>query len=345
MIKNPLSDFQQSPEKIYGIWRGCVEDNKDPKRLGRCRIRVLGLHTEVLEEEKKHGVPVKNLIWAEPVMPISEGAVSGYGIWSVPLQGSWVYVFFENGELMSPRYFGSSPGIPIEGPLEGIGFNDPDLQYPEEGKLNLPDSPREFYDYYIEENIDDLDLLEDMEFFEPPEIPGGGPENSYISVINESLIIVEDAECGILWEEPNAYWATEYPHNFMISVHGGLSIELDSTPDNRRLTIYHPSNSRIEINESGDMVMKNTGTRYDIFGAYNGYASEGFTLRSDIEIKLSAPIISLCGEVIGGGVGFSEDTTEIENKNVDINGDVVTITANEIHLNGTVFINGSEYIP
>ncbi|MFW6377495.1 MAG: hypothetical protein ACOCZ5_02500 [bacterium] len=75
-------------------------------------------------------------------MGLFEGGVSGFGSWSVPLQGSHVFLFFENGNHLQPRYFASAPGKPTtkEHGFEGnTGFKDPDGQYPTEHRLNQPD--------------------------------------------------------------------------------------------------------------------------------------------------------------------------------------------------------------
>jgi hypothetical protein len=45
MIKKDPNEIQET-DKLYGIYRGVVEENNDPKKRGRCRIRVWGLHTE-----------------------------------------------------------------------------------------------------------------------------------------------------------------------------------------------------------------------------------------------------------------------------------------------------------
>jgi len=48
--------------------------------------------------------------------------------------------------------------------------------------------------------------------------------------------------------------------------HGGLLVEIDSTPENRRFHVYHPSHSYIEINEAGQMITRNAADKYEIVG-------------------------------------------------------------------------------
>ena len=84
--------------RLYGIFRGVVENNIDPKKAGRCQIRIFGVHTDNKEVDLLDSVPTKNLIWAQPCTPIF-GGISGVGIYGVPCQGAHVFLFFENGNI------------------------------------------------------------------------------------------------------------------------------------------------------------------------------------------------------------------------------------------------------
>lgn len=137
MIKNDFSDLQPPQSKLNGIYRGVVEDNNDPLKAGRCRVRIFGVHTAVKEQTTTTGIPTADLPWAEPALSLIEGAVSNYGVWGVPLQGSHVFLFFENGNILNPRFFASAPGIPTTAPDTTVGFNDPDGVYPD--KIGDPD--------------------------------------------------------------------------------------------------------------------------------------------------------------------------------------------------------------
>lgn len=139
MIKNPLSSLQPEPNKLFGIYRGVVEDNRsDPQRNGRVKVRVFGVHTlkKVKDENGLEGIPTEELPWSEPALPLFEGGVSGFGMFSVPLQGAHVFVFFEAGNPMKPIYFASTPGMPASSPTDE-GFNDPQKNYPTIGNENM----------------------------------------------------------------------------------------------------------------------------------------------------------------------------------------------------------------
>jgi len=130
-MRAQLEDLQQSDLKLHGVYRGVVEDNStDPDQRGRCKVRVYGVHSSVNEASVTEGIPTAELPWAEPVLGLIEGSISGYGLFSVPLQGSHVFVFFENGNHMLPRYFGSAPGIVSALPT-GEAFEDPSSTYPD----------------------------------------------------------------------------------------------------------------------------------------------------------------------------------------------------------------------
>ena len=90
-------------------WFGAVEDRDDPLRLGRCRVRIIGYHTEDNET-----LPTEDLPWALPVMPANSAGSSGVG-WSPTgaVEGSWVVGFFADGEGgQHPMFFGTVGSIP-----------------------------------------------------------------------------------------------------------------------------------------------------------------------------------------------------------------------------------------
>jgi hypothetical protein len=103
-------------------WQGVVEDRHDPLYLGRCRVRILGWHTE-----DKTDMPTESLPWAYPVQPITSAAQTGVGISPTgPVEGTWVVGFYRDGEqAQEPVFFGTLGGIPeVPGEIN-VGFNDP----------------------------------------------------------------------------------------------------------------------------------------------------------------------------------------------------------------------------
>ena len=107
-------------------WQGVVEDRYDPLYLGRCRIRILGWHTE-----DKTDMPTESLPWAYPVQPIISAAQTGVGISPTgPVEGTWVVGFYRDGEqAQEPVFFGTLGGIPsLDSKIpsdKNEGFSDP----------------------------------------------------------------------------------------------------------------------------------------------------------------------------------------------------------------------------
>lgn len=90
------------------FYSGVVEDRYDPLMLGRCKVRIVGLHTE-----DKKVLPTEALPWAIPMQPITSAAMSGIGYSPVgPVEGTWVVVIFRDPEQQIPVMIGSVGGIP-----------------------------------------------------------------------------------------------------------------------------------------------------------------------------------------------------------------------------------------
>ena len=89
------------------FYTGCVEDRNDPLKLGRCQVRIVGLHTE-----DKTILPTKDLPWAFPVTPITSAGISGIGTTPLgPVEGSWVLIMFMDADEQMPIMMGTLGGI------------------------------------------------------------------------------------------------------------------------------------------------------------------------------------------------------------------------------------------
>ena len=246
---------------MFGMYRAVVEENDDPEKRGRVRVRIWGLHTEKKTKSVTEGIPSNELPWAEPCLPIHEGGVSGFGIFGVPLQGSHVMIFFENGNLEQPRYFASLPSFPTAKADKTTGFNDPDGVYPKEVRLDEPDYHR---------------------------LARGVTAETAVAKKKSDAAKAVATAAGDTWNEPELY-GTKYPHNFVIATHGGVLVELDSTPGANRLHIYHPSNSYIEIGHDGDMIIRNQNNRYNVvLGSSNSHVKGNDNMTSDGDINIFA---------------------------------------------------------
>ena len=86
----------------FNWWYGVVEDNADPLKTGRVRVRIFGYHTDNLQE-----LPTKDLPWAQPSLSPSNSKT-----FSPPRLGDYVMGFFSDGEsAQAPVIMGVFPGF------------------------------------------------------------------------------------------------------------------------------------------------------------------------------------------------------------------------------------------
>lgn len=92
-------------EVIFGNFRAKVVNNKDPQKYGRVLVWI----PDVMPT-----VPDTKGIWARPANnPVGgrnlEGENDNYYMGSsyIPKKGSWVFIFFEGGNINRPYYFGA----------------------------------------------------------------------------------------------------------------------------------------------------------------------------------------------------------------------------------------------
>jgi hypothetical protein len=111
----------------FSWFHAIIEEVNDPLMLGRCRIRVIGLHTDNRSE-----LPTNKLPWASPMMPITSASIGGIGISPTGVMvGSWVIGFFRDGEnSQDPIIMGTVPGIPSGAEEDELKYGDPSKTYP-----------------------------------------------------------------------------------------------------------------------------------------------------------------------------------------------------------------------
>lgn len=111
------------------LYTGVVENRQDPLKLGRCQVRVVGLHNYDKTELKTEDLP-----WAFPMQPITSAAMSGIGHSPIgPVEGTWVVVMFRDDDEQQPIILGSLGGIPQQ---QGtIDYDDDRMILKEDGYL------------------------------------------------------------------------------------------------------------------------------------------------------------------------------------------------------------------
>lgn len=93
----------------------------------------------------------------------------------------------------------------------------------------------------------------------------------------------------VLGPEPESAYAAKYPHNKTITTPGGHVIEIDDTPENERIHVFHKSGSYVEIDKTGRMVRKVVGSDYQIIAKDSELHVEGkmnVYIKGDASLKI-----------------------------------------------------------
>ena len=269
-------------------WQGVVEDRLDPLKLGRCRVRILGYHTD--NKTEGVGIPTEHLPWATPCQPITSAAMNGIGTTPIgPVEGTWVFGFFRDGDnAQEPVIFGTFGGIP-EAPVNpSKGFNDPGGKYPLPSFLNEVDTNRlargignnpvpikgSLKPKFGAEDAPSLDLKRKSRTTEVPVAIAGDMTDTISNTGNGSLYA--EAE----WNEPNPRYGgtsdssteylksvertSRYPHNHVRMSECGHVEEWDDSPTAERLHRYHKTGTFEEIQPDGTKITKVVGNDYEI---------------------------------------------------------------------------------
>jgi hypothetical protein len=83
-------------EYLNKMFMGVVEDINDPRKEGRCRVRVISIHED--------SIPTEDLPWAYPSQKSTVFGKGGAGSISIPKKGAMVIIKFNNGNIYSPEY-------------------------------------------------------------------------------------------------------------------------------------------------------------------------------------------------------------------------------------------------
>jgi predicted chitinase len=99
---------------------GIVENRADPLELGRCQVRIVGLHTH-----DKTQLPTADLPWAVPLQPVISAAMNGIGHSPVgPVEGTSVIIMFADTDYQQPIILGTVGGIPSKpGSIDNDDFS------------------------------------------------------------------------------------------------------------------------------------------------------------------------------------------------------------------------------
>ena len=244
---------------------GVVEDRDDPKKASRVRVRCLGYHTSDIQE-----IPKDDLPWASVMMPVTAGANSGIGVSPhFLLEGTWVVGFFRDPAKQEPIIIGALPGVNTKETTnftvaasskvggfstakEGGGFVDPNAKYPT--------------DLYL--GIADTNLL--------------AQESASTHISNEKKTTLEKGwttATGTADQPASTQSSAKYPTNHVFETESGHYIEFDDTTGNERIHLFHKMGTFIEIDKTGNVVIKTVGNVTNIVaGNMDTYVAKNYNL-------------------------------------------------------------------
>lgn len=232
------NEQRQSAAFSYGPfvwWIGMVVDRKDPKKMGRVRVRIYGYHSSDTSD-----ISNTDLFWAIPVLSTNSAAISGVG--SSPtgmLEGTTVIGFFADGhQAQHPIVFGTLPGYSGKG--EG-GFKDPNGKYPkfpDESDCNRLSRNEKISETCVQKKKDNIDESE-----EAVSSPGSSRPK---------------------WKEKETEYSASYPFNHTYESESGHIMEFDDTEGKERIHRMHKSGTFEEIHPNGTQVTKVVKDNYEI---------------------------------------------------------------------------------
>ena len=214
-------------------WVGVVEDRKDPLKLGRCRVRIVGWHSDNVLD-----APTETLPWAQAILPLNNPMTF------TPKESDMVVGFFLDGDnAQQPVMMGVLPGIPLDASGERKAFSDNRSQKEIDASPSKPDQPAKRYP----ENLD-----------EPTTSRLARGDTSYsASQINKLKDVTKGNTYGV--DQLPSYNA-RYPYNYAIDTESGHAFELDDTPNYERVNLMHRTGSHVEFRPTGDVHKKVTGS-------------------------------------------------------------------------------------
>ena len=266
---------------------GVVEDRHDPEKLGRLRVRCLGIHTS-----DKNKIATADLPWASVTLPTTASGISGLGQSpSFIVEGSWVWGYFRdgNGLMQEMVIVGTLPGKPSELGNTDKGFYDPN------SRLNADGEPTGVSVY--PENKDEPDTNR---------LAVNNPDKKHISlVLRETVRFIntgiptadfDEISPNITasdtdnWNQPEITYNAVYPYNHVFESEGGhikefddsFTIDKDGVRTNHyRIQERHSSGTGYEIDTAGNRIDINTASYFNITNKDNKHYIRG---NSDVTI-------------------------------------------------------------
>ena len=268
---------------------GVVEDNNDPDKLGRVKVRAYGHHSKSLND-----IPLELLPWATVMGSTLDTSMQGQGSFRKLEPGTWIVGFFLDAEeRQQPVVMGTIKGKPNAAPNKDIGFNDPNESNPTIKKANsthgtLVDKDGNEFDYstekqHIESDVNRLARNETVKW------EGEDVSLSHSVIASKDKLYDEEThkigrtekvqianttdektDSGYIeWNEPTSPYAASYPNNNVMETSSGHIKEYDDTSGQERIHEYHKAGTFYEIDKDGNKVTRVVGNNYDIIAGTN----------------------------------------------------------------------------
>jgi len=240
-----------------------VEDRHDPLKVGRLRVRCLGIHTS-----DKNKVATADLPWASVSLPTTASGISGLGQSpSFIVEGSWVWGYFRDGDVLMQELVvvGTLPGRPSELGNPNKGFYDPNRRSEEntdedESNYNLSVYPRESLEPDTNRlAVNNADKEHTSLTLRKLARITGIPTADFDAVGNN--ITASDTDT---WSQPEITYNAVYPYNHVFESESGHVKEYDDTTDYTRIHERHRSGTGYEITHNGDKIDIITNNHYTL---------------------------------------------------------------------------------
>lgn len=104
-------------------------------------------------------------------------------------------------------------------------------------------------------------------------------QNHDVSGLARGDNIVEKEKTKV---EPDSAYAARYPYNNVFQTEAGHVVEIDDTPGEERIHVYHKAGTYIEINKEGRIVIKSAQDSFDVVdGVKNIYVKGDCNIQTD----------------------------------------------------------------
>lgn len=101
-------NYEKNQVNYNAFYRGLVVNTKDPKHLGRVKVRIPSIHG-VNPNLSTYYISDSALPWATPAVMFASGNDTGNFV--IPEKGARVFVSFECNDRTKPVYFGGIPSL------------------------------------------------------------------------------------------------------------------------------------------------------------------------------------------------------------------------------------------